>query len=86
MQCVHTNSRLAKVVSVKFPTLAVGVQCKTSKQAVNLNMHQDGGHTSTRILEILEMKSELSGSQLRSEMLCESGGSLGTKSKGNVRR
>jgi hypothetical protein len=46
------NSCLVNVVSVKF---AAPLQlCKTTKQAVNLSVHQDDGCTRAGILEILE--------------------------------
>jgi hypothetical protein len=50
------NSRLTKVVSVKFaarPLLCV-VLCETTKQVVNLSVHQDGGRHRIWIPEILE--------------------------------
>jgi hypothetical protein len=50
------NSRLAKVVSVKFPSWprVCAVLCESSKEAVNLSVHQDGGRPSTGIPEILD--------------------------------
>jgi hypothetical protein len=50
------NSRLAKVVSEKSvarPRLSA-VLFQTRKEAVNLCVHQDGGHPSIGIPEILE--------------------------------
>jgi hypothetical protein len=50
------NSCLAKVVSVKFaaqPRLCA-VLCKTTKQALNLSVYQDGGHPSSWIPETME--------------------------------
>jgi hypothetical protein len=45
-----------EVVSVKFATwvLVYAMLCKTSAQAVNLSVHQDGGRPSTGIAEILD--------------------------------
>jgi hypothetical protein len=53
-----SNSSLAKEVSVKFATWqqVCVVLGETSKQAVNLSVHQDGGHPSTGILEILDIE------------------------------
>jgi radical SAM superfamily enzyme with C-terminal helix-hairpin-helix motif len=50
------NSRLAKVVSVKFAAqpLLCAVLCETAKKAVKLSVHQDGGRPRTGIPEILE--------------------------------
>jgi hypothetical protein len=50
------NSRLAKVVWVKFTDQpwVCAVLCKTSKQAVNLSAHQDGGRPSTGNPKILD--------------------------------
>jgi hypothetical protein len=50
------NSHLAKVVSVKFADRprVCAVLYDTSKQAVNLSVHQDGGRPSTGIPEILK--------------------------------
>jgi hypothetical protein len=50
------NSRLAKVVSAKFVARLwfCAVLCETTKQVVNLSVHRDDGHPSTRILKILE--------------------------------
>jgi hypothetical protein len=54
------NSRLAKVMSVKFATwLRV---CETSKQTVNLSVHQDGGHPITGIPEILDTETSIAES------------------------
>jgi hypothetical protein len=53
--------RLAKVVSVKFaarPRLGA-VLCESSKQAVRLSVHQDGGRRSTGISEILDMEASV---------------------------
>jgi hypothetical protein len=52
------NSCLAKVVSVKFAARSrmCAVMCETTKQAVNLSVHQDGGRPSTGIPEILAQK------------------------------
>jgi hypothetical protein len=52
------NSRLAQEMFVKFaawPRLCA-MLCKTSKQAVNFSVHQDGGRPSTWIPEILDKK------------------------------
>jgi hypothetical protein len=52
------NYRLAKVVSVKFavrPRLWA-VLYETTKQAVNLSVHQDVGRPSTRIPQIVESR------------------------------
>jgi hypothetical protein len=52
------NSRLAKVVAVKFfarPRLCA-VLCQTIKQAMNLKVHEDSGRPGTGIPEILETK------------------------------
>jgi hypothetical protein len=50
------NSRLVKVVSVKFAAWphVCAVLCETTKQAVNLSVHQDGRRPSTGIQEIME--------------------------------
>jgi hypothetical protein len=56
-----TNTRFAKVVSVKFAAwqrMCV-VLCETSKQAVNLSVHQDDGHPSTGIPEILDTEASI---------------------------
>jgi hypothetical protein len=55
------NSLLVKVVSVKFAarTRVCAVLCETSKQAVNLSVHQDGGRLSTGILEILDTEASI---------------------------
>jgi hypothetical protein len=49
------NSHLVKVVSVKFAT-RMQLLCETTKQTVNLSVHQDGRCPRTRIKEILETK------------------------------
>jgi hypothetical protein len=55
------NSHLAKVVSVKFAARpwVCAVLYETPKQAVNLSVHQDGGHPSTEILEILDKEASI---------------------------
>jgi hypothetical protein len=50
-------SCLVKVVSVKFAAWLW--LCETTKQAVNLSVHQDGGRPSTKILEILETEASI---------------------------
>jgi hypothetical protein len=47
------NSHLTKVVSVKFASQLrlCAVLCETTKQMVNLNVHQDGGRPNAGILE-----------------------------------
>jgi hypothetical protein len=55
------NSRLAKVVSVKFaawPQMCA-LLCETSKPGVNLSVHQDGGRPNTGIPEILETEASI---------------------------
>jgi hypothetical protein len=53
------NSRLAKVISVKFASrpLLCPELCETTKQAVNLSGHEDGGRASNGIPELLETES-----------------------------
>jgi hypothetical protein len=59
------NSGVAKLVLVKFVTRqrTCAVLREKTKQAVNLSVHQDGGRSSTEILETLEAEA----SSLKSE-------------------
>jgi hypothetical protein len=56
------NFCLAMVVSVKFAAWSrlCTVLCETTKQAVNLSVHQDGGRPSAGIPEILEAEASIS--------------------------
>jgi hypothetical protein len=55
------NSSLVNEVSVKFAawTRVCSVLCETSKQAVNLSVHKDGGRPSTQILGILDAEADV---------------------------
>jgi hypothetical protein len=55
------SSRLAMVVLMKFAARLrlCAVLCKTTKQAVNLGVHQDGGRTSIGIPQILEAEANI---------------------------
>jgi hypothetical protein len=50
------NSRLAKVVSMKFAAWprVCAVLCESSKQAENSSVEQDEGQPNTGIMEILD--------------------------------
>jgi hypothetical protein len=52
---------LAKVVSMTFAAWLwlCTVLCKTTKQAMNLSVHQEGRRPNTRILEILETEASI---------------------------
>jgi hypothetical protein len=55
------NFDLAEVVWVKFAARprVCAVVCETYKQAVNLSVHQDGGHPSTGNQEILDTEASV---------------------------
>jgi hypothetical protein len=55
MQCVHSQFSFGEggVNEVCRQAVVCTVLCETSKQTVSLSEHQDGGHSSTGIPEIL---------------------------------